>query len=420
MTESYRLEAARQRLIEAFQSTKASSPDVHAVTFQPLEPDCNADRMVTERWNIPGQRWLFLAVCDGHGGTCTSQYTIETLPGRLRTALERVVRKRFGGRIDRSNLDVAAAYVTSMFEVEIVKFDHTLKRAVRELCPDPREISKEKAEQLLWDHEDVFLRAFQGTTLVLALVNLDYHFMWAAGVGDSSVALSTTNADGKRSVELLCKHHTFSDPQEYYNTIMAHHSSEKDVVDYDNRLLGMLRMSRAIGDLPFKMDRAYTRHLFQYLPNYHPQSLTRLVERVVSPPYINAKPSVRFVDLEVVWQQDPVVLLFTDGVDNIVDGSQVFTPGVASGVSPHDVVSALLPGASFDSSVSRILGHPVEQRWGGDVENMAVDILGNLLGGTNAERLEMVLDRQRLQAPTPIFNIDDVTIMVACVATQIA
>ncbi|OSD06435.1 hypothetical protein PYCCODRAFT_1474585 [Trametes coccinea BRFM310] len=201
---------------------------------------------------------------------------------------------------------------------------------------------------------------------------------------------------------------------------MAHHSSEKDVVDYDNRLLGMLRMSRAIGDLPFKMDRAYTRHLFQYLPNYHPQSLTRLVERVVSPPYINAKPSVRFVDLEVVWQQDPVVLLFTDGVDNIVDGSQVFNPGVASGVSPHGIVSALLPGASFDSSVSRILGHPVEQRWGGDVENMAVDILGNLLGGTNAERLEMVLDRQRLQAPTPIFNIDDVTIMVACVATQIA
>ncbi|KAJ2977069.1 hypothetical protein NUW54_g11467 [Trametes sanguinea] len=281
MADSNRLEAARQRLLQAFQSTKSSPPDVHAVTFQPLGWDSNADRMVTERWTIRGQQWLFLAVCDGHGGSCTSQYTIETLPHRLRSALKRVVCKRFGGRIDRSNLDVAGVYVASMFEVEIVEFDRTLKRAVRELCPNPRELSKEQAEQLLLDHEEIFLRAFQGTTLVLALINVDLHFMWAAGVGDSSVALSTTNTAGSRSVELLCKHHTFTDPQEYYRTIMAHHSSEQNVVDHDNRLLGLLRMSRAIGDLPFKMERAYTRHLFQYFPDYNPQSLARLAEKVM-------------------------------------------------------------------------------------------------------------------------------------------
>ncbi|KAL7279102.1 hypothetical protein ACG7TL_006940 [Trametes sanguinea] len=304
-----------------------------------------------------------------------------------------------------------------MLEVEIVEFDRSLKKAVRDLCPNPSELCEEHAKQLLSEHEDVLLRAFQGTTLVLALVNLDHRFMWAAGVGDSSVALSTISAAGKRSAELLCKHHTFKDPQEYYRTVMAHHSSEKVVVDYDNRLLGLLRMSRAIGDLPFKMERAYMQNLFRYLPEYEPENMALFAEKIVNPPYITAKPSVRFVDLETVWRQDPVILLFTDGVDNIVDGSIVFSPGVSSGVPPHDVVAALLPGSSFDSRVSNTLGHPVEPEWGPAVGNVAVDVLGNLLGGSNEERLEMSLDLERLRGPTPVFHIDDVTIMVALLTT---
>jgi pyruvate dehydrogenase phosphatase len=38
---------------------------VHTVTFQLLKSRVNQDRVVTEKWDIGGQTWLFLAVCDG-------------------------------------------------------------------------------------------------------------------------------------------------------------------------------------------------------------------------------------------------------------------------------------------------------------------------------------------------------------------
>ena len=60
-----RLDAARQTLLEAFHSKKFTEPTVHTVTFQPFGPARNADRMTVEHWSILGQRWLFLAVCDG-------------------------------------------------------------------------------------------------------------------------------------------------------------------------------------------------------------------------------------------------------------------------------------------------------------------------------------------------------------------
>lgn len=47
-------------------------------------------------------------------------------------------------------------------------------------------------------------------------------------------------------------------------------------------------------------------------------------------------------------------------------------------------------------------------------ENKAVDVLGNLLGGTNAARLESVLDQNRLVDKDPVSGlyIDDVSIII--------
>jgi pyruvate dehydrogenase phosphatase len=46
-------------------STKLEKEGVHAVSFQPMLSRVNEDRVVTENWDIGGQTWLFLAVCDG-------------------------------------------------------------------------------------------------------------------------------------------------------------------------------------------------------------------------------------------------------------------------------------------------------------------------------------------------------------------
>ncbi len=59
-------EALRERLAPFYTSTVTDS-GIHSVIFQPylgkkVEPE---DRVVTHEWNILGQCWTFLVVCDG-------------------------------------------------------------------------------------------------------------------------------------------------------------------------------------------------------------------------------------------------------------------------------------------------------------------------------------------------------------------
>jgi pyruvate dehydrogenase phosphatase len=59
------LEQLRRKLVSLCIGTKLEEAGVHTVTFQPLLSRVNQDRVVTESWDISGQTWLFLAVCDG-------------------------------------------------------------------------------------------------------------------------------------------------------------------------------------------------------------------------------------------------------------------------------------------------------------------------------------------------------------------
>lgn len=61
---------ARRRISEGYIACKAAVLGVDTVTFQPKGViDANEDRLVTESWDICGQRWLALAVFDGMGFT---------------------------------------------------------------------------------------------------------------------------------------------------------------------------------------------------------------------------------------------------------------------------------------------------------------------------------------------------------------
>lgn len=61
---------ARRRISEGYIACKSAVLGVDTVTFQPKgRIDANEDRLVTETWDIHGQRWLALAVFDGMGFT---------------------------------------------------------------------------------------------------------------------------------------------------------------------------------------------------------------------------------------------------------------------------------------------------------------------------------------------------------------
>ncbi|EIW57416.1 uncharacterized protein TRAVEDRAFT_48455 [Trametes versicolor FP-101664 SS1] len=287
--------------------------------------------------------------------------------------------------------------------------------AVREICPHPEKLTEEQARALIEEHHEILWRAFSGTTLVFALINVDEHFMWAAGVGDSSVGMSYIGSDGKRKGKRLCTMHTFQNQQEYFRATMLHPASEQPLFDKADRILGWMSVARAIGDYSLKFRVAYLANLFRYLPGLEDAPFHKYIPKIKTPPYIIGWPFARFTDLEPYWSRGLKVFLFSDGVDNIIDGWQLFKPREHSGADPIDVVAALLADGEIEPRVADILGNPVVSRWSGEEENRAVDVLGNLLGGTDVERLERVTDLKLLTDDTPgchPFHMDDTSIIV--------
>lgn len=119
-------------------------------------------------------------------GSATAEYTSQALPEAIYGKPQEFV-ENIGGRLDRSNVTTRQAQVTKLFKDEIEAFDTHLGDAVREICPRPEDLTEEQARLLISEHKDILERAFYGTTMAFALINPDERFMWAAGVGDSSV-----------------------------------------------------------------------------------------------------------------------------------------------------------------------------------------------------------------------------------------
>ncbi|KAI0368696.1 protein serine/threonine phosphatase 2C [Pilatotrama ljubarskyi] len=408
-----RLDAATRRIASKCICGTSVSLNVQTVTFQPRDNAVNQDRVVAELWIIQGDRWLFLAVFDGRFGPVTVEYTANTLPTLLRRRLRTFLDHELQNKLDRTNIHQYEFSITALIKKEIEGFDQAIGEALQRICPKPEELTEEEARRLVEEHGDIVSRAFEGTTLAFALVNVEQRFMWAATVGDSTVAISILEPDGKRRSEKLCDVHTFKNPQEYFRTVMAHLHSEQPLLDWEDRIIGWLSVPRAIGDFALKLPSAYLTNLFRYTPYGSRQDILKYASKIVTPPYIISEPSVRFTDLDPVWAVENKILLFTDGVDNLVDGYIVFTPQQHSGADPVDVVSNLLSDEA-DPKTEEILGHPITPKWSREDNNKPLDILGNLLGGTDVRRLEMVTDEDLLRDTGEgwPFHIDDTSIIV--------
>ncbi|KAI0635784.1 protein serine/threonine phosphatase 2C [Trametes polyzona] len=346
-------------------------------------------------WDIQGDKWLYLAVFDGHGGTTNVAHRAPALSMALERTLRYILQRNVPEGLDQ-------------------KFDQSIGDALRNIFPNPADLDEEQARKLIDEHYGIVCRAFEGSIVALVIINVDKRFMWVVSVGDFTVALFTVGEDGKRRAQRLCEIHMLRNPREFFRATMAHKSKDGPVVSPDDRTLGWTAVPRSIGDFSLKLDASYLTHLFRYTPygDSHP-TIVQFAPKIVTPPYVIAEPSVQFTDLDAVWGAQSQIVLFTDGVDTLVDGFVTFTPQKRSGADPLDVVSALLADEA-DPRIEEILGHKIEPRWSRDEQNRAVDILGNLPGGTNVERLEKVTDQDALAGTVegPPFYIDDVSIIV--------
>ena len=265
------------------------------------------------------------------------------------------------------------------------------------------------------------------------------HALYLCGVGKLNLlaALSTADSDGKRSAHELCSRHS----PECDSVSGGHHPGE--AVIQHGRVLGSLAVTRgecgdvagvkllvkrvpstAIGDFAFKLPAAYSSQLFRFLStDFGTQTLrSSIIERIQSPPYVTADPFVRFVDLETVWDQSPVLMLFTDGVDKLLNKSRYYfnplsKPAVI--IEPSNAVAVLLQD-EIDDTVEGLLGYQVKPRWSGTLRNKALDVLGNLIGGTNKRILQLVMDQDLLADRTacPSLHIDDTSIIICSFANS--
>ncbi|KIM75627.1 hypothetical protein PILCRDRAFT_13408 [Piloderma croceum F 1598] len=288
------LEQFRCKLVSLCVGTKLDE-GVHTVTFQPLKARVNQDRVMTEKWNISGQTWLFLAVCDGHGGTETPKYTVQYLPGRIHAALQTLCSPTDG--LDPNVKEQFQESISALLSEEIERFDREIGEAVTTLCKDPRKLMEAQARLLVEKHAETLSRAYHGTTLTFALINLTREGLWVAWVGDLTVSLSCTNPDGTRSGEKLLDLHTPTTPSEYFRVSMSHPAAEQDIFSGD-RLLGTLSMTRAIGNFLLRFHSSLTQ-LFSYLPTTASSSyISGITKYSKTPPYVIAKPSLRYINLQ--------------------------------------------------------------------------------------------------------------------------
>ncbi|KAL7279111.1 hypothetical protein ACG7TL_006949 [Trametes sanguinea] len=380
---------------------RRGNAEVHAVTFQPLGSKYNNDHLVTQSWEILGQQWLMLAVFDGYRGDATARYVARSLLGRIQERLREIIVDTFGGLLDRLNCDAAEPVVSSMLEEEVLACERRLVQSVSSICPENRNLTEDDARGLFQRHGEEITRAKCGTTISLALVAVEEHFMWAVNVGNSSVGDAYT----------------------------VHRPADSGKLSKaaDERPFVWLNTSRVLGAILHKAPYAYLRDLFHYA--YQNQGTRTpeppaVVEKISSNLSLKANPSVRFIDLKPMRDKDPILVLFTDGVNCLVNGSTVFTPGVSSSAHPLTVMASMLAGPDRDLSIfptkspmslELALGHGVDFGWSRahGVDNMAVEILFNLLGGFNADRLEQVVNWDRAIAHNPNLFIDDTTLIVA-------
>jgi pyruvate dehydrogenase phosphatase len=128
-------------------------------------------------------------------------------------------------------------------------------------------------------------------------------------------------------------------------------------------------------------------------------------------PYLIATPDVKYIDLQDFHNRNPILLLFTDGIDLLASGG-FDSKAVRRKDEPSTIVCALLSEQDEQRLVG-ILGHGVKSKWYEGDGNKVIEILGNLLGGTDAGQLAMTMDPEIISAANNVeFYVDDTSLIV--------
>ncbi|KAJ3547651.1 hypothetical protein NM688_g5376 [Phlebia brevispora] len=127
-----------------------------------------------------------------------------------------------------------------------------------------------------------------------------------AAMGHGTRALLSANHNGRDEGEVA--------------RIRADHPDEPECV-LNDRVLGGIAVTRAIGDQVFKLPLIWTQRVFDVAdPNaYLFTRLHGMLQRNLTPPYVSNIPEVRHVDLSHTAPEDTVLILASDGLADLYE-----------------------------------------------------------------------------------------------------
>ncbi|CDO76720.1 hypothetical protein BN946_scf184796.g14 [Trametes cinnabarina] len=373
-----------------------------AVSLQPCRTwhYRSQDRYDVEDWALPDGTWTYAAVFDGHMNFDTVEHVSAALGPYVKTSLAAALRSRpspsalptlVTGILEQSLAHIDSALVSDFLTIFPSAEPEALRRhdpsRMKQLIND---ISSEKAGYFRT------ARAFGGTTALVTLVDPTKSHLWVANVGDCIAVMGQKDAAGNWRGTVINSIHNGSNPGEL-ERIRSEHPEEADCT-WNDRVLGFLAPTRAIGDAWLKLPAVYAELVFKHLNAewLSAEVMEAHVPRIRTPPYLSSKPDVYHVRLQK-------------------EGS---LPSRADARSPRililcsDGLSDLYDGYSFQDMAdewTQVVGRELDSNAGPGIErkNLALSLLREAIGGSDAQ-----LVSRNLTVEMEERWMDDTTIVV--------
>ncbi|KAK7007992.1 protein serine/threonine phosphatase 2C [Favolaschia claudopus] len=315
--------ALHSRLAEEASSCTISGID--ALSFQPGTL-ANEDRYHIEEWALPDGKWQILAIFDGHGAGIEAVEFVQTmLPFTIKDRLMAEVQKHQNAVI--TNSKIAESLIESIRQV-----DEQIQQGILSLFPSNiqlDDLSDDNIRSAILDPDSAegnsrieVLRAITGTTALVALVD-PRGGIHVASLGDCDAVLGCESNLGWDATFLSSRHNCSNTVE--VTRIQQEHPDEPECVDITRkRVLGLITVTRAIGDMLFKLPAFFASRVAPLsCPPMHPNyDVKGLAARNHTPPYISNTADIVHIPSPAIQSssmtQRRLLILASDGLSNLL------------------------------------------------------------------------------------------------------
>lgn len=236
-------------------------------------------------------------------------------------------------------------------------------------------------------------RGMSGSTVLISLVDPKHENLWVASLGDCVAVLGSARAAVGRAgkddengmqnllfeASVLSSNHNGRDEREQART-RKEHPGEDNVI-LRNRVLGAIAVTRAVGDLLFKLPALYTKRIFfNSMAGFRVSiKVEEYIGRNLTPPYLSNIADVKHVNLtRLALQGEDVHKFLILCSDGLVDLYMAHETVERSAEHWTEVIGrALVSSASGQESQAS--------------PNLALHLLRDALGGDNAKQVAEML-----------------------------